>query len=85
MSFDIVGTFMDSDSEAGASAGDTIKYDLDIENNGTTTLWSLEIASEMGGDVYCVPSFESLELAPGDKISCTTTHVASWKYSGVET
>ncbi|CAM9230892.1 unnamed protein product [Scytosiphon promiscuus] len=76
-SFDMVGTYMDSDPKAGASAGDTITYVFDIENNGTTTLWGLEIAADMGGEIVCAPSLESLELAPGDKIACTTIHEAS--------
>ncbi|CAM9434639.1 unnamed protein product [Hapterophycus canaliculatus] len=75
ISFGAMGTYIDSDSTAGISAGDTIKYVFYIENNGTTTLWSLEISSEMGADIACAPSLESLELAPGDKIACTTTYV----------
>lgn len=81
MSFDALGTYIDSDTKAGPSAGDTIDYELDIENNGTTTLWSFEIASEMGGVIACAPSLESLEVAPGDKIACTATHVASLSWT----
>lgn len=76
LSVEAVGTYVDSDATTGSSAGDTISYVFDVENNGTTTLWGVKISSELGGGIVCTPLLESLELAPGDKTECTSTYQA---------
>lgn len=72
-------TYVDSDDTNGPSAGDTISYVFGIENNGTTTVWSMGIDSGFVGPVVCSPPLESLELAPGGKTECTSTYQASRK------
>lgn len=79
LSVQVVGTYVDSDGTMGPSAGDTISYVFDIGNDGTTTLWGLEIGSDLGGGIVCAPPVESLELAPGDKAQCISTYQARKK------
>lgn len=73
------GSFLDSDSIPGPSAGDEISYFFEVENVGTTTMWSVEITSYLGG--VCNPLLESplasRELAPGDKMNCTSIYEVS--------
>ena len=82
--FQVVGTYQKLDSNSGPSAGDTISYLFKIENIGTTTVWSIEITSDLVG--VCNPPLESraesLELAPGDKMECTSTYRVSGVYDG---
>ncbi|CAM9711795.1 unnamed protein product, partial [Ectocarpus sp. 13 AM-2016] len=78
-------TYVDSDDTNGPSAGDTISYVFDIENNGTTTVWSMVIDSGFVGPVVCSPPLESLELAPGGKTECTSTYQANDLDAGVVT
>lgn len=75
LSVQAVGTYVDSDGTPGPSTGDTISYVFHIENNGTTTLWGVEVGSELGGGVVCVPPVALLELAPGSKTECSSTYV----------
>lgn len=74
ISFEANGTYLDSDSTEGPSAGDTMSYVFGILNTGTTTLWSVEISSNVGGSPVCVPPLASLELAPGDTTECRSTY-----------
>lgn len=69
--FQVSGAFNDSDTSVGPSAGDTVRYALSLENNGTVTVWGATITSRMDGVVVCVPPLESLQLAPTDKTECT--------------
>lgn len=84
LNFQVVGTYQKLDSDSGPSAGDTISYLFKIENIGTTTVWSIEITSDLVG--VCNPPLESraesLELAPGDKMECTSTYRVSGVYDG---
>ncbi len=81
LSVQLNGLFLDSDIIPGPSAGDEISYLFEIENVGTTTLWSVEISSDLGGvcDPLLESPLESRELAPGDKMNCTSTYEASFK------
>lgn len=74
LSVEVIGTYVDSDGKTGPSAGDTISYMFHIENNGTTTLWGVEVGSDLGGGIVCVPPVASLQLAPGDKTECSSTY-----------
>lgn len=71
LDFRVSGAFNDSDTSAGPSAGDTVRYALSLENNGTVTVWGASITSRMDGVIVCVPPLESLQLAPTDKTECT--------------
>lgn len=39
--------FADSDGVAGASTGDTVAYEIELENTGTTTLANIVVSDEM--------------------------------------
>jgi len=76
LSVQLEGSFLDSDAIPGPSAGDEISYLFQVENVGTTTVWSVEFTSDLVG--VCNPvlesPLESQELAPGDKMNCTSTY-----------
>lgn len=77
LSFQAVGTYLDSNPMAGPSAGGTISFLFDVLNTGTTTLRSVKISSDLGSSPVCDPPLELLELAPGNKTECRSTYQAS--------
>jgi large repetitive protein len=59
------------------AVGGTVDYTIEVLNNGNVTLSDVAITDANATISTCTPAIPVATLAPGDKISCTASHVVT--------
>ncbi len=66
-----------SSDKTSYKVGETITYSIVAENIGNVTLQNVKVTDDDVSNLSCLPSNPVASLAPGAKITCTASHVAT--------